>query len=216
MMFIAIDGADGTGKTTVIPMVAQILVERGFSIAIKPEFPPGELSKTFQDALGKGLFLAEHLEMPPAAAFFYLLHSEVLAVRDALSHRADIVMADRYLYTHALYQAYFATHDQRQFDPVRLVRILSDLFKALLLPLPDLVVVLDAPLDILVQRLAIRESRNITNSEQAVLRVFQTAYDSFVSASVCPSLMVDASGSSIELARTIADAITNRIQETKI
>lgn len=210
-MLVVIEGIDGTGKTTVIPTVVQLLKDRGIVAATKQEFPLGELTNTFRDALGKGLFLAEHLRMSPAAAFFYLLHSEVTAIEQASHQRADVLLADRYLFTHAMYQAYFAVQPTQELDSIAVHDCLTDIFRILQLPLPDLVFVLDAPVEVLVGRLSLRESREISKREESILDFFRTAYRSLVSRNPSSSFLIDASMDSSAVGQIIASSIASKI-----
>lgn len=210
-MFVVIEGIDGTGKTTVIPTVVRLLGDRGIVAATKQEFPLGELSNTFRDALGKGLFLAEHLRMSPAAAFFYLLYSEVTAIEQALHQRADVLLADRYLFTHAMYQAYFAVQPTQELDPIAVHDCLMEIFRILQLPLPDLVFVLDAPIEVLVNRLSLRESRKISKREESVLDFFRAAYRSLVLSNPSSSFLIDATMDSSAVGQIIASSIASRM-----
>lgn len=63
-MFFGIEGLEGTGKSTIIPLVVEQLKKSELSTTVKPEFPIGKLDSEFRSVLDKGLFLAQHLEMP--------------------------------------------------------------------------------------------------------------------------------------------------------
>ena len=175
-MFVGIEGLDGTGKSTIIPIIAQLLREQGLSVAIKPEFPEGKLDEELRAALTKGLFLAQHLQIPAAAAFFYLLYAELVSQEITPFDDHDIVLADRCHYTHAMYQAYFACKDPAAFDVVDVQARLEGLLSVLRVRLPDLVVMLEAPLEVVLPRLIEREGRPIKDEEVRVLQVFSECY----------------------------------------
>ena len=208
--FVALEGLEGTGKTTVIPFVKERLTKQGIRVAVKPEFPPGALAEEFAEALGGGLFLAEQLRIPATAAFFYLLHSEARALAALDVEDCGLVLADRYLYTHALYQGYFAVGPD-MFDPVRIVDAMTLLFHAIRLPVPDLVVLLKAPIETVVQRVATREQRPIRVEEQRVLVHLRDAYDALHAAQIQPVVTVDATRSPEQLADEIADVIISSL-----
>jgi len=172
-LFVVIEGIDGTGKSTVCRRVADVLRTRGIDVAIKPEFPDGDLAEEFKTALTKGLFLAEHLAMPPAAAFFYLAYAQVVSV--ASSPAATIILCDRYLHTLAIYQSHFVKSAPAP-KPTELLASLEHLFSAFGLPLADVVFLLEASLPTVSKRLAEREERAPSSEEEAVLLAFQEIY----------------------------------------
>lgn len=175
-MYCAIEGLDGAGKSTVITLVVESLQNYGIQAAVKPEFPVGRLDDKFREVLDKGLFLAQHLEIPAAAAFFYLLHAEVISTKAIEWGQADVVLADRCHITHSMYQAYFASKSSGSFDVVRMLGHLEGLFTDLDIALPEIIVLLDASVEQVLPRLREREGREITADEIRVLRVFHAYY----------------------------------------
>jgi thymidylate kinase len=175
-MYYAIEGLDGAGKSTVVPLVVEALKEHRILAVVKPEFPLGRLDEEFRKVLDKGLFLAQHLEMPAAAAFFYLLHAEVISTKSIDWDQADVVLADRCHITHTMYQAYFASKTPDSFDVVRMLNHLEGLFADLDVALPEVIVLLDASVEDVLPRLREREGREITTDEIRILRVFHGYY----------------------------------------
>jgi dTMP kinase len=208
--FVALEGLEGTGKTTVIPLLADRLTRRGIRVAVKPEFPPGPLADEFAEALCGGLFIAERLGIPPAAAFFHLLHSEATALAVLAADAGDVVLADRYLYSHALYQGYFAA-GPANFDPVRIVDAMTRLFQAIRLPLPDLVLFLDAPIETVIRRVSVREQRPIRLEEQRVLMQLHDAYHALRAVQIHPVVTIDATQSPNHIADEAAEVIMSTL-----
>lgn len=204
---IAIEGIDGVGKTSAIPLMQKILSSYGISVIAKPEFPLGELSERFKIALKEGLFLAEHLEMPPAASFFYMLHSEVIASAQSQKFNCDIVLADRHILTHCMYQSYFAISPSKNFHPVEILDHLTKIFNLFDLKIPALSIVLDAPLDVIFERLQTREMRCITNLEKMTLARFKTGYLELGESRIINTSIVDANRTSSQIAKSAVECI---------
>lgn len=172
-MFVVIEGIEGTGKSTVCGLVAELLRARGIDVVVKPEFPEGELAAEFREALSKGLFLAQHLTMHPAAAFFYLAYAQVMTV--SATRPGGLTLGDRYLHTLAIYQSHFINAVPKP-DPPILLASLEQLFATFGLPLPDVVFLLEAPLATIRERLTQREGRSPSEEEEMVMREFQEIY----------------------------------------
>ncbi|MCM2450859.1 dTMP kinase [Agrobacterium vitis] len=206
-MYCAIEGLDGAGKSTVVPLVVQSLKDRGIRAEVKPEFPVGQLDVKFREVLDKGLFLAQHLEMPAAAAFFYLLHAEVISTKSIDWGNAQVVLADRCHITHSMYQAYFASKNPESFDVVRMLGHLEGLFADLDIALPEIIVLLDASVEEVLPRLREREAREVTADEIRVLRVFHSYYAEL--ANRFPDIVIRIKADSSPVA--VAEAVTNLI-----
>ncbi len=199
-LFIAVEGIDGTGKSTIVPQVVAELERRtSLRVALKPEFPAGRLNQEFQAALLKGLFLSEHLTIPPAAAFFYLLYAETQNVSKLPD--AEIIIADRYLHTHAIYQTHFVS--QPPPCPKTVLYCLEQLFNALRLPIAHFVFILDGPLELSIKRLTQREGRIPTCQEQKTLLTFQENYRQLASHKPGSTIMLDATWPTGELVNLI-------------
>jgi len=204
-VFAALEGLDGTGKTTVLPIVAQRLRQAGLSVQVKPEFPEGDLDNEFREALQHGLFLSEHLSIAPQASFFYLLYAEALSLARCDFQEHDVVLADRSIYTHSMYQAYFSSNPRGNFDAHSVKNILKTLYVMFGIRLPDHIFILDAPIAVVLERLERREARHMTASENATLKIFGTIYKSFESERT--ATMVDALQPPEQMATEIAEAI---------
>lgn len=215
-MLVGVEGLDGTGKSTIIPKVAKILMDRGLSISIKPEFPIGKLDSEFRSVLDKGLFLAQHLEMPAAAAFFYLLYSEVISTKKAYPNNDDIVLADRCHYTHSMYQAFFSCSNPKTFDVIKNLSILEDLLSMLEVKTADMIILLDASVDKVLPRLVKREGRDITLEETQVLENFHHFYNELYNRNKEKVVKVDATTDPDEVAYIVATAILERHNQCKI
>lgn len=210
-IYAALEGLEGTGKTTVLPMIAGRLQHQGLRVQIKPEFPAGRLDDEFREALLNGLFLGEHLKMSPQAAFFYLLFADTFALSEVDFSGSDVVLADRCHLTQTMYQAYFASQNRESFSAERIRSTLEELYCMFGLPLPDVIFILQAPHEVLVERLQQREGRPVTPSEQKILRIFGSVYRAFLGSGRV--VAVDAQASPEQTADAIVSIITDRIRK---
>lgn len=209
-MFVSFEGIDGSGKSTIIPLVKERLENQNYKVGLKSEFPSGSLSKEFLQALGKGLFLAEHLNMPPAAAFFYLLHSEVLAADEIDFDGADFIFADRYHLTHTMYQSYFASTNRDSYNPRLMLQHISNIFLEFGLALPDLIIILDVPIEIAEPRIIQREGQSVKNHEREILHIFRQMYMKLADDCSCQSVVIDASKPILSIVDEVEKAILSR------
>lgn len=99
-MFIVFEGIDGSGKTTVSNMVAQKLRDTGLSVEHLRE--GGKFSSPVTQAIREFGRDARNLDLTPQAEFFLYVTRDVQLLdemtRPALG-RADVVIADRFLYS---------------------------------------------------------------------------------------------------------------------
>jgi len=203
--FAALEGLDGTGKTTVLPMIAECLRHAGLSVQVKPEFPEGELDTEFREGLLRGLFLSEHLSIAPQASFYYLLYAETLSLARCDFEAHDVVLADRSIYTLSMYQAYFSSNPRSNFDAHRVKDILETLYHMFGIRVPDHIFILHVPTSVSLERLKRRESREMTSSEKETLHIFDSIYRSFESERTVT--MIDALQPPEQVAEEIAQAI---------
>jgi dTMP kinase len=177
-LYIALEGVDGTGKSTVSALVLQRLLRSGLRAQLKPEFPAHMLEAEFRSALTRSLFLADELGTSRQAAFFYLLYAEAFAVANVDFHDNQVVVADRCHYSQSMYQAYFASSPSR-FDARAVRQLIERLYFILGTPIPARVFILKTPESVYLDRLQTRECREITEREKQVLRVFGKIYDDY-------------------------------------
>ncbi|MEM8576738.1 MAG: deoxynucleoside kinase [Pseudomonadota bacterium] len=214
-MFVGIEGLDGVGKTTIIPLVVEKLKSSGIIATIKPEFPTGRLDVEFRAALNKGLFLAQHLQMPAAAAYLYLLHAEVISVHSIGLANTDVVVADRCHITHAIYQGYFTSPNHESFSALDFLRKLENLLSDLSVPTPDFIILLDATVDDVLPRLSEREDREITNEETAILNRFHSYYDEIARARRGTVIRISSTGTPESVAVRVTEAIARKFSDNE-
>lgn len=212
-MYIALEGMEGTGKTTVAPLVMQRLEQQGLTCQTKSEFPQELYDAYFANALSDSLFISESLPMHPAVTFFFMLYAESLASMGPDMRASDVTVSDRCYYSIAIYQAYFAASSPHTFDPQDTRKGIAALFRALEVPTPSRVFVLDAPLAECVRRLEHREGRVTTERERGILERFSAFYKSFATTPEAVPINADREPSEVadEIARIIIDEYRNPI-----
>ncbi|MDL1888321.1 hypothetical protein FBQ96_01830 [Nitrospirales bacterium NOB] len=173
-LFVSIEGLEATGKTTLVRLLAAACAERGIAYCLKPEFPNGAALGRITDALHHSLFVSDAFSDGAIPALFYMLYAEAISL-SKLDYSADVVLADRYIESQAVYQGYFACVDS-SFDVVTFLDQLETLYKTLSLPLADLTVVLHAPLAVIRQRLEASMRRSLTTREMGTLGTFDEYY----------------------------------------
>jgi thymidylate kinase len=202
LVYIALEGLEGTGKTTVAPLVVQRLKQEGITCHTKPEFPRELYDSHLRDVLSESLFISESMPMHPAVFFFFMLYAESLASMGPDVLASDVTIGDRCYYSIAIYQAYFAASSPQAFDPQSTRKAIHALYRTLEVPMPSRVFVLDAPLAECVRRLERRERRMTTERERGILESFSAVYRSFAAAP--EAIRVDAHRAPSEVADEIA------------
>lgn len=209
--FISFEGIDGAGKTSVIDYLVTHYSNRGVEFTLMPEFPSQLSGSIIADSLKENLFIAKTFPSGPIPAFFYMLYSRVLCFQEIQNPRG-IILADRYLITMAMYQGYFVYENEKDFDFEKVYESLVNLFDILKLPLPDAVLVFDAPLEELVRRLELREKRRISAREIEILITFQNVYHRISGSPGVNISLIDTSGPIEEIAEKVFEFLL-RYQE---
>jgi dTMP kinase len=157
---LAIEGADGAGKATAAAEVARLLREAGRTAEVIA-FP------RYTDTVGGhvlGDFLAgrlPHALSPRAVATLYALdrfESRELVL--AAAARNDVVVFDRYIASNMAYQAAKVAPDEAD-DVMRWIVLLET--GQFAMPVPDLSIYLDTPLDVARAQIARKQQRSYTD-----------------------------------------------------
>jgi dTMP kinase len=139
--FIAIEGIDGTGKSTQTRRLAEHFRNLGREVILSREPTDGPFGKTVRDSAGTGrLSSEEELE--------YFIKDREQHVRELISPSLEagkIVILDRYYFSTMAYQG------ARGLDPVE-IRKRNESFA----PVPDLLLILDLEVDVALERIGKR------------------------------------------------------------
>ena len=156
---LAIEGADGAGKATVAAATADALTARGLraSVVAFPRYTATVGGHVLGDYLAGRLPVAT---APEAAAVLYAL--DRFESKDFLAQTAaaaDVVVFDRYIASNIVYQAAKTPADRAAALMAWIVALETVQFG---LPLPDLSVYLDTPLDTARALIARKAQRSYT------------------------------------------------------
>lgn len=188
-MFVAVEGIDGAGKTTTVPLAAEMLRARGIPIWTTKE--PAHL-------LG---IPCDHPD-PRVAALLYaadrLLHcAEIQRHLDA----GEVVICDRYYWSSMAVQG--PAIRGREVKGVDWVETVND--GALY---PDLWVLIDLPVDEAVRRIRFRSDEDQPHEARTAL-----ALADYVYRCGCPDVTISGLDTVEERARQIVDAIVSQMEE---
>jgi dTMP kinase len=136
--FIALDGLDGTGKSTQCRLLADWLREQGLSVTQCADPGGTELGAKIRELL---LFGREHQISPRAEALLFMASRAELVeqvIRPALD-RGEVVVSDRFTLANVVYQGHAGGLDPAELWAVG--RVATGGLE------PDLTIVLDLPIE---------------------------------------------------------------------
>lgn len=192
-LFVAIEGIDGAGKTTVAKLLSEEMKRR----SSKPIYLTSEPTK------GKiGKLLREYLKMENACKEVDAL----LFAADRVEHYQNeilgllqndhVVITDRYVYSSYAYQS-------TQGIPIDWLKEINKFVEE-----PDIVFLLDVPIDVAMQRLGTQDRNDQEKFEtENFLRAVKTVYESF---STLPNVITIDANRSLNL---IIDELAQKIME---
>ncbi|MEX2256235.1 MAG: dTMP kinase [Acidimicrobiia bacterium] len=148
-LLVAVEGIDGSGKSTLVEAIARELSAAGVRVRVERPLTP---DREFVDRV-RALHAragADRVKQAFLAAYFsYRLATVANAVIEPLVAAGEIIVADRYLDSHRVNQSVFGV-DLDDFEP---------LFAAM--PRPDVTLYLDVPLDVALARLSRRAHHGV-------------------------------------------------------
>ncbi|MDG4476998.1 dTMP kinase [Thiovibrio frasassiensis] len=151
-VLIAFEGIDGTGKTTQIELLAEVLRRRGLSVVTTREPTDGQYGRKIR-ALYKN-----RQSVTPAEELVLFLDDRREHVAQVIAPAlacGRVVLTDRYYYSTAAYQG-AAGH-----DPQKIIAA-NELFA----PVPDMVIMLEAPVSLGVHRVQKLRGETLNDFEQ--------------------------------------------------
>jgi thymidylate kinase len=173
-LFISIEGVECTGKTAIAKRLAEIAAVSGISCSVKPEFPR-ELDGDISDALSRSIFVSKTFRYGAPASLFFMLYGEAVSIFNC-NQDVDLVIADRYLDSIAIYQRGFLPISDRTASPVEFLATLQSLALAAGLPIPNRTIWLDIPIATTAERFIHREKRSLSNDEAERIGRFRDDY----------------------------------------
>jgi dTMP kinase len=151
-LFIAFEGIDGTGKTTQIEMLASVLESQGMTVVATREPTDGQYGRKI-----RALF-QDRSSVTPEEELKLFIDDRREHVREIIAPAlADgkVVLTDRYYFSTAAYQGAVGH------DPQMILRE-NEKFA----PIPDLVIILDAPVAVGVHRVQKIRGEALNDFEQ--------------------------------------------------
>jgi len=141
-MLIAIEGIDGCGKSTIAKYLKEELERRGFDVVLLKEPTNSRWGRKIQESMEKRLPPEEELRL-------FLLDRKYDVERNILPalKEGKIVIMDRYYYSNIAYQG------ARGINPEKIRKMNEEIA-----PKPDLVILLDAPPELCIERIKMRET----------------------------------------------------------
>ena len=141
-MFITLEGIEGCGKTTQTHLLANWLRENKFSVVLTYEPGDTDLGNSI-----RSLILDSHIDLSPNTELFLYLADRIEHVRKVIKPAlkgGKIVLCDRYHDATIVYQGYGRGIS---------TEFIKSCFDFLDLPLPDLTLLLDCPVEIGLSRI---------------------------------------------------------------
>lgn len=191
LMFIVLEGIDGTGKSTQVSLLAEALRELGREVITSKEPTDGPHGTRLRQSAALGrLSPQEELDL------FHRDRREHIQnlIQPALD-RGAVVILDRYYFSTMAYQGI------RGFDPAEIRRINEEFA-----PIPDLVFILELDLETALSRIGVRDGQANEFEQREALQkcheVFATLQDEFIH-------RIDASKAPAEVHKAIMQVVSS-------
>jgi len=168
-MLIVIEGIDGTGKSTQARLLAEALRSQSHRVIQSREPTDGPYGTRLRQSATTGRLSAEE-----ELQLFHQDRREHVETRiNPALEAGEIVVLDRYFFSTMAYQGV------RGFDPAE-IRRLNEEFA----PLPDLLILLDLPVDVALGRIGVRDGQANEFEQRDALQlcsdIFHSIKDPFV------------------------------------
>ncbi len=176
MKWIVFEGPDCVGKSVIIREISKMLESNGFRT-----FTTAEPSKSPIGRLIREWLLREHVKPDHVYALLFTAdryYHYYNIVREMLK-KGFIVLQERYKLSTLIYQSEMGLNENW----------LNELNKYL--PDPDLMIILDADIDVLIQRLSTRSSREVFEEDLTMLLRVRKRYLEYASRLGIPVVRTD-------------------------
>ena len=151
-LLIAFEGIDGTGKTTQIELLAEVLRQRGLSVVATREPTDGQYGRKIRELYKNRKSVTPEEEL---ALFLADRREHVAQVIAPALACGQVVLTDRYYYSTAAYQG-AAGH-----DPQKIIAA-NELFA----PMPDMVIIIEVPVSLGIYRVRNFRGETLNDFEQ--------------------------------------------------
>ncbi len=166
---IVLEGIDGTGKSTQARLLTAALREEGRRVVLSREPTDGAFGQRLRASANSGrLSPEEELQL-----FLQDRREHVETLIEPALQGGEIVILDRYFFSTMAYQG------ARGFDPQEIRRVNEEFA-----PRPDLLLLLDLPIEVALDRIGIRDGEanefEQRESLQKCAKIFHSLQDGFV------------------------------------
>ncbi|WP_069790373.1 dTMP kinase [Cyanobacterium sp. IPPAS B-1200] len=198
-LFIVFEGVDGAGSSTQAQMLRDYFTHRGQQSIVSPEPSAGPIGKLLRTFLaGKNDFNSQDLYDQQMAYLFaadrhYHLYNNVDGVYSLTKENIHVI-STRYYFSSLAYNG----KTEKDYD---FVSILNQKF-----PPPDLVIYLDLPVNIALERMCDRPSKEIYETQEKLTKVRERFTEIFANYSH-KILKIDARESKKKIHQTIVNDI---------
>ena len=141
-MFIALEGGDGAGKSTQIPLLKAWLEARGLKVTVCREPGSTQLGESIREILlfSKNQGISQMSRMSELLLFMAARAQLVAEIIRPALERGEVVLADRFLLSSVVYQGWGGELDVEQIRQIGQIATGG--------VVPDLNIVLDVPLSV--------------------------------------------------------------------
>jgi len=161
-MLIVFEGIDGTGKSTQVQLLTKALEAQGKTVITSREPTDGPFGKKLRESMIHGrLSPVEELGL-----FHDDRRDHVQSLIAPALSRDEVVILDRYYFSTMAYQG------ARGFDPVE-IRKVNEAFA----PVPDLVMILEVPVSVAIERIGGRDGATNTFEKEDNLKACRAIFD---------------------------------------
>lgn len=162
-MLLVLEGIDGTGKSTQAQMLAEALRAKGHRVITSREPTDGPYGTRLRESATSGrLSPEEELQL-----FLQDRREHVETLIEPALEAGEIVILDRYYFSTMAYQGV------RGFDPAEIRRVNEEFA-----PRPDLLLLLDLPIDKALERIGIRDGEANEFEQRAALQLCSDIFHS--------------------------------------
>ncbi len=175
-LFIVFEGIDGSGTSTQASLLKDYFIERGYRAVLSPEPSSGPIGKLIREIMQKNIiFINDNNKFDEQMAYLfaadrhYHLHNDVDGVFKLINDKVNVI-STRYYFSSLAYNC----HNQEDFE---FVSSLNQKF-----PNPDLLVYIDLPIEVSLERLSHRSSRDVYENKDILRKVrknFQFIFNNY-------------------------------------
>jgi thymidylate kinase len=209
--YVTVEGVDAVGKTSLAEHLRTLLEARGIRTAVKREFPNAlDIRSPIEQALKQSIFVGQGFERGPVAAFFFMFYAETVALGET-TRTTDVLIGDRGIDSLCLYQGGLVRR-RAQFDAVRIVTAMEQVYLSLGLRIPDRTILLTLSQEQVVERCGKRLGRRLSRKELDRIAWLQEQYLK-VAAARPRYLIIDANQSEDSVAKIGLQAVASLLQK---